>query len=486
MLIAALAAVSILLPGRTTEIIQGFSQWFLQHFDGLTLGIATGSLVICVVAAAGPWGRLRLGGEEARPEFSTVSWLAMLFAAGMGAGLVVWGAAEPLIFTVSPPPGAATPETAQAIADAYALTMFHWAFHAWAIYGISALAIGYMAYANNTAPLPSVPFQALPSPWRWLIDWASLFAVTFGIVASLGQGAINMGAGIDRIFGDGSDGIGTQVLLLLCLLSIYMISAWNGLKGGIEPLSNFNMVLALCLMVFVLIAGPTAQLFGDMAAMGTAYMSQFAQLSLELRPEGEARDWTRAWSLTYFLWWIAWTPFVGVFIARISRGRTIREFLIGVVFIPSVLTLFWFATFGGAAIDVQLTDNVDLGISDFATAPSATYVLMEQFPLTLFTQIATFLLMFTFLVTSADSGSYVMAVFSSRRSGKPPKGERIFWGLILAALTIGAIASAEGQNATRALAVVGAIPLAFLIVAQTFFTGQRIWQDWQASRGDAG
>ena len=295
-----------------------------------------------------------------------------------------------------------------------------------------------------------------------------------------------MGAGIDRIFGDGSDGIGTQVLLLLCLLSIYMISAWNGLKGGIEPLSNFNMVLALCLMVFVLIAGPTAQLFGDMAAMGTAYMSQFAQLSLELRPEGEARDWTRAWSLTYFLWWIAWTPFVGVFIARISRGRTIREFLIGVVFIPSVLTLFWFATFGGAAIDVQLTDNVDLGISDFATAPSATYVLMEQFPLTLFTQIATFLLMFTFLVTSADSGSYVMAVFSSRRSGKPPKGERIFWGLILAALTIGAIASAEGQNATRALAVVGAIPLAFLIVAQTFFTGQRIWQDWQASRGDAG
>ncbi|MCI5043688.1 MAG: BCCT family transporter [Aquisalinus sp.] len=482
MLIAALAAVSILLPGRTTEIIQGFSKWFLQNFDGLTLGIATGSLVICIIAAVGPWGRLRLGGSEARPEFSTVSWLAMLFAAGMGAGLVVWGAAEPLIFTVSPPPGAATPETAQAIADAYALTMFHWAFHAWAIYGISALAIGYMAYANNTAPLPSVPFQALPSPMRRLIDWASLFAVTFGIVASLGQGAINMGAGVDRIFGDGSDGIGTQVLLLLCLLSIYMVSTWNGLKGGIEPLSNFNMGLAACLMVFVLIAGPTVQLFGDMTAMGTAYLSQFVQLSIELRPEGEARDWTRAWSLTYFLWWIAWTPFVGVFIARISRGRTIREFLIGVVFIPSVLTLFWFAIFGGAAIDVQLTDNVDLGISDFATAPSATYVLMEQFPLTLLTQIATFLLMFTFLVTSADSGSYVMAVFSSRRSEKPPKGERIFWGLILAALTIGAIASAEGQNATRALAVVGAIPLAFLIVAQTFFTGQRIWQDWQAER----
>ena len=179
------------------------------------------------------------------------------------------------------------------------------------------------------------------------------------------------------------------------------------------------------------------------------------------------------------MWWVAWTPFVGVFIARISRGRSIREFIAGVVLVPSLVTLAWFAIFGGTAIDLQLSGGVDLGISDFQTAPSATYVLMEYLPLTQLMQVATFLLIFTFLVTSADSGAYVLAIFSSNQAESPPRAERLYWGIILAALSIGAITSAEGQAATRALAVVGAIPFAFLIVAQMIAASIQIWRDWR-------
>lgn len=483
--VGILAAASIFSPGTVSAALQRFAGWFLLHFDWLTLAVSTFALLACVVAVLGPWGSLRLGGRNERPEFSTLSWLAMLFAAGMGAGLVFWGAAEPLIFTVSPPPagyygGGAEPQTPAAIRDAYALTMFHWALHAWAIYAAAALAVGYMAFRLDKAPLPSVVFPGLPRPAKIALDMIALLAVIFGVVASLGQSGLQMGAGVARISGiDSLDGPLVRTLIILVMTALFLASAWGGLKRGIEPLSNLNMALAILLILFVLIAGPTMRLLSVMAEMAGAYLAQLPFLSVELRPEGSARGWTRDWSLTYFLWWVAWTPFVSVFIARISRGRTIREFILGVVLVPSLVTLVWFAVFGGTAIWLQLDGGVDLGVNSFATAPAATYVLLEHLPLAEISRLVAFALIFIFLVTSADSGAYVMAMFSARRPGSPPRMERLFWGLVLAALAIGALLADQGQRATRAFAVVGAIPLAFLMTAQIVWAARAIWQDWR-------
>jgi len=480
-IIGLLAALSIFSPGAVTSAMQTAASWFLLHFDWLTLGVSSLAVIACLAAALGPWGSMRLGTEGSKPEFSTLSWMSMLFAAGMGAGLVFWGAAEPLIFTVSPPPGTAQSETEAAIRQAYALTMFHWAFQAWAIYTVTALAVAYMAFRLGKPPLPSVVFGFLPRWAKILIDMIALMAVIFGVIASIGQGGLQMGAGVEIISGvEGIDGPVLQSVLILILGCVFLLSAWGGLKRGIEPLSGFNMILVVILAIFVFTVGPTRELIGTMGDMAAAYLGKVVPLSFTLRPEGAAREWTRDWSLTYFLWWIAWTPFVSVFIARVSRGRTIRQFVLGAMMVPCIVTLIWFAIMGGTAISLQLEQGVDLGVSDFSTAAMATYMMLEQLPLTLITQIVAFTLVFIFLVTSADSGAYVMAMFSARTDLSPPRWERIFWGVVLIALTIGALLSAQGQMATRAFAVVGSIPLCFLMAAQTIAAGNTIWRDWRA------
>lgn len=473
-LIAGLAVLSLLLPEVTTAALLAAARWFFVNFDWLTLLAVGAALIFCLAVAVLPLGTRRLGGAEARPEFHTVTWFAMLFATGMGAGLVFWGAAEPLIFYLSPPPGGPVPESEAARFEALALTQFHWSLHAWAVYAVSALvvAIGTRAPA---APLPSQPFATAPRRYRRLIDWLAIFAVIFGLVASLGQGVIQMGAGVSVIT-DGAlaDGMGLQMLLLFFLTAAFLASVARGLRKGIALLSNINLAIAVCLALFVLIFGPTMSILQTFMDSVWAYSERFLSLSFTLRPEGPGRQWTHDWSLTYFLWWIAWAPFVGVFIARISRGRSLREFVAGVVFVPVLVTLVWFSIFGGAAL--YFTEaGVDFGVRDFATAPSSAYVLMEQLPLTTITQALTFALVFVFLLTSADSGAYVLAMFS-RGLSDPPIGERFYWGMVLALLTAGAIMTAQGQTVTRAFAVTGAIPLTMLLIAQggaTAFRGFR-------------
>lgn len=480
--VALLAGMFVLLPGSVASAIQGFATWFLYHFDWLTLTIATGAIIACIAVAAGPWGKLKLGGPAASPDFSRGSWFAMLFAAGMGSGLVFWGAAEPLIFTLTPPPGGAEAESVAAMRDAYALTMFHWGLHAWAIYAVVALAVAYTALSTGRPLLPSAPFAGAPRWLRRLVDWLALFAVIFGVVASLGQGAFQMTAGFRLITGiEDVNPVIVQLGLLTVLTVVFLSSSLGGIRHGIKPLSNANMMLAIALVLFAFFAGNTGGVFSSLWEMGSAYVQQLIPLSAELRPEGAGRQWTRDWSLTYFLWWVAWTPFVGVFIARISKGRSLREFVIGVVLLPTIVTLVWFGVFGGVALDLQLEKGVDLGVRDFATAPAASYVLFAQLPLAEITQILVFLLVFIFLVTSADSGAYVMAMLSSEAAEVPPPVQRFFWGMILSLLTVGAILSRDGQDATRAMAVVGAIPLTFLMVLQVIAVARQIWRDWRNS-----
>ncbi len=466
LIVTAVALIALLGPEGAIGTVQSASTIFLNLFNGATLAIALGAVVICAVIACSPLGSRRLGGAGAQPEFRLLTWFAMLFAAGMGTGLVFWGAAEPLIHWVTPPPGGAASMSDAARRDSLAITQFHWAIHAWAIYALAGLVVGVAMRDAATPPMPSAPFAKLPLGWRRIIDWGAVIAVVFGIVATLGQGAFQMSAGVGRLSqGAIADSVLLQAVIMVILTVAYLSSAVVGLRRGIAVLSNINLVMAGGLALFVLIAGPTSAILQTAWDSLTAYLVQFWALSTTLRPEGEARAWTHGWSITYLLWWVAWTPFVGAFIARISYGRRLRTFVAGVVLIPSIVTLVWFSIFGGAAIHFQ-SSGVDFGITDFENAPKAIFLLLESLPITAITQTLAVALVFIFLLTSADSGAYVLAMITSQKA-VPPVAERLFWGGTLAVIAISVILSADGQEATRAFAVSGAIPMIALLTAQT-------------------
>ncbi|MEM9234222.1 MAG: BCCT family transporter, partial [Pseudomonadota bacterium] len=397
------AMMTLLFPVAAGEVMRAISAWFFRYFDWLTLLAAGAAVIFCVAICLLPVGRTRIGGDEARPEFQMTTWFAMLFAAGMGSGMVFWGAAEPLVFYFDPPPGGALPETPEARREALALTQFHWSIHAWAIYAVAGLVVA-IAAGKSQAPLPSMPFAGLSLRWRKIIDWLAIIAVIFGVVASLGQGAIQMATGAERITDGGIMAeTSSRVAILIVLTVLYLVSAARGLRRGIAVLSNINLVLAVGLALFIFVAGPTTDILRTFWESLTAYGERIVSLSFTLRLEGEARTWTHGWTLTYLLWWIAWAPFVGVFIARISRGRTLREFVGGVVLVPVAVTLVWFSILGGAAL--SLTEaGADLGVRDLRTAPESVYALLEYLPLTQMIQILAFALVFVFLLTSADSG----------------------------------------------------------------------------------
>ncbi|MEO0424098.1 MAG: BCCT family transporter [Pseudomonadota bacterium] len=463
--IAAVALLAIAFPGETGARVQGLAGAFLRHFDWLTLLVASGAVLVCAVVVLLPIGRHRIGGTTATPEFRLVTWLSMLFAAGMGAGLVFWGAAEPLIHFLNPPPGGPAPASDDARRLALALTQFHWSLHAWAVYAVAALAIAAFA-GRGHAPLPSSPLVPASGKLRRTVDWIALIAVLVGVVASVSAGALQMGAGVARVSGGSLPNSPlSQSVLLVLLTAAYLTSVVAGLRRGIAFLSNVNMGLALVLALYFLFAGPTAQILTALGESASAYLSELLSLSTQLRAEGEARQWTRDWSLTTLLWWIAWTPFIGTFIARISYGRRLRTLVLGVLLVPTLVTLIWFSLLGGTALHLA-AEGVDLGVSDFATAPAATYAVLEHLPLTKLTQSLTLLLVFTFLLTSADSGAYVLGMFSRGTMEDPPLAERLFWGLVIAVLSGAAILSAGGQSVVRAFAVSGAIPMVLLLAVQ--------------------
>lgn len=470
--------MSLYAPEFFSDVAQDVARKFLTNFGGWTLFVASLSVVFCFGMALGPWGRRVIGGPDAVPEFRMATWIGMMFAAGMGAGLVFWGAAEPLFHYLMPPPGegleAASPA---ARSRSLAITQFHWAFHGWGIYGATAIAIGLAATARG-AILPSAPFTKLPAPARQMIDAVALVSVLFGVVASTASAVQSVGAGTEILTAGGLlDGVGVQLAALILLSLGYLSSAALGLRRGIAVLSNVNMVLAVLLAAYVLIAGPTVAIVATLFESIASYAKDLPELSLNLRSDEAGRQWTSDWSLTYFLWWAAWTPFVGVFLVRISRGRTIRSFVGGAVFIPTLVTLVWFAIFGGTALELDRS-GVDLAVTSFDTAPQATYRLLGELPLSALFQVLTILLMAVFLITSADSGAYVLAMFSEGRSD-PGLRSRLFWGVVIGVLAAASVLSAQGQALFRAVAVSGAIPLTVLLFA---WMANAVWQLIQEHR----
>lgn len=433
---------------------------------------ASGFVLFALWLAVSRYGRIPLGRDDEKPEFRTSSWVAMMFSAGMGIGLMFFGVYEPVTHLTDPPPGSAVPNSDEAVHTAMATTLFHWTVHPWAIYAVVGLAIAYSTFRRRRSQLISAVFEPLlgtrrsKGPLGKAIDVMAIFATLFGSAASLGLGALQVGGGLAAVGWLGNPGTGLLVAIIAVLTVAFVASAVSGVAKGIQWLSNINMVLAALLAVFVLVVGPTVLILNLIPSALGDYFREFAEMSGRTGVTGgqEMRDWLADWTVFYWAWWISWTPFVGMFIARISRGRTIRQFIVGVIAVPSVVSLIWFAIFGGAAIDRQRS-GVD--IAGAGGSEAATFSLLETFPLFLPIAVIVMLLVSIFFVSGADAASVVMGTLSQRGTVGPGRGVVIFWGVLMGGVAAVMLLVGGGDALTglQNLTILVAVPFVAVMIA---------------------
>lgn len=467
-LCAALVVAGACAPAAIAEALSAATQWFTHAFGWLVMLACTALVVLCAVLALGRSATLVLGMAGEAPEYSTRSWLGMLFAAGIGSGLVFYGTAEPLIHYMQPPPSlSASLEEAARARRALSLTYFHWGIHAWAIYAVAALAVAFTSFRLGRPMLPSQCVTRHAALGR-AVDSLAILSVVFGIVGTLSQGVLQLSDATARVSGaPAEDPLTLRLAWIAGLSAAFIASAASGIGRGIKRLSDLNMLLAILLMGFVLLASDSVALLnGTVSALGD-YLDHFARDSLNMRPFADDKGWMANWTVTLFLWWVAWAPFVGVFIARISRGRTVKEFMLGVLLAPTGFCLLWFGIFGSAGLQAELSGS-DAGLGAMALeAPQRTlFALLETLPYAQLTSLLSIALIFTFLVTSADSGTYVLGMFTRGGMVHPPVAERLFWGMVLALVSIWAILHGGDTAFFRSIAIFGAIPYLFVLLWQ--------------------
>ena len=421
-------------------------------------------LIFSVWLVFSRYGKVRLGPDNSKPEFTTFAWVSMLFSAGMGIGLVFFGVAEPVLHFLSPLHS--EPESAAAAREAMQRSLFHWGFHAWAIYAVLGMALAYCHFRLDQPLSIRSTLEPLLGRWthQWpgkLIDIIAVLGTLFGLATSLGLGAAQINAGLADLFGTEQD-VGVQVLIIILITFCATLSLVLGLKKGIRRLSEFNMGLALLLLLFVLFTGPTlALLLGLPGNLGT-YLQGLVGLSMENPYEN--LEWQKSWTVFYWAWWLSWSPFVGMFIARISRGRTIREFVAGVLLAPTLLSVFWFGIFGGAALDTEINGSGNVALAVQENSATAIFALLENFPLASAGNWVAIFLVAIFFITSSDSGSFVVDMLTSGGNPNPPVWQRVFWasteGLVaIILLLIG------GLSALQAGAVSMGLPFCLIILA---------------------
>jgi len=411
------------------------------------------------------YGDIRLGPDHSTPDYSLASWISMLFAAGMGIGLMFFGVAEPLMHYLSPP--TAQTGTVVAVQEAMKMTFFHWGLHAWAIYAIVALVLAYFSYRHN---LPLTLRSALypligDRIYQWpghLVDVFAVVSTVFGVATSLGLGASQVNAGFGYLFD--IDVSTTNQIIIMCLItSLAVISVATGLDKGIKLLSETNMVLAIVLLLLIFVLGPTVFLLQAYLQNIGDYLADIVHNTFNLFAYKKT-DWIGGWTIFYWGWWLAWAPFVGLFIARISRGRTIREFIIGVMLIPTVFTLFWMTIFGNSAIDLVHNQGV-VALGDMVSKDSsvALFIFLENFPLASVLSFFSVLMIVIFFVTSCDSGAMVVDMLCSHGSNNTPLWQRVYWavgiGIVAAVLLL-----VGGLSALQTMTIASALPFAFVLL----------------------
>ncbi len=427
-------------------------------------------IAFLVFLALSRFGKIRLGKEDDRPDFSTGAWLAMLFSAGMGIGLVFYGVAEPMTHFSSPPPfGASEGGTREAGQLAMQYSFFHWGLHAWAIYGLVALALAYFQFRKGARGLISSAFYPLlgdrvNGPIGKAIDVLAIFVTALGVATSFGLGATQINSGLNFVFG-APEGIGVQVVIIVVVMVLFLASAVSGLDRGIRYLSNTNIALFLAIMLFVLVLGPGLFILKTFTASLGNYFQNFLTMSFNsgafTSAEGEA--WLQSWTIFYWAWWMMWVMWVGTFIARVSKGRTIREFVAGVLLVPSVFSFLWFSVMGGAALDLDLSRGADIGAAVTENINTALFVTLNEFPLGQVVSVIAMILIATFFITSADSAAFVLAMLSTDGNQNPGWQIKVMWGVFVAFFAF-VLLLAGGLEAVQQVAIITGVPFTILLI----------------------
>lgn len=444
--------------------------WVTEHFGWLFSLLAVLAIVFMLVAGYGRTGGIRLGADDESPEFSTVSWIAMLFSAGMGIGLLFWGPAEPLTYFTDVPPGAdAEAGTRDAMLVSLAQSVLHWGPMAWAFYALVGGAIAYAAYRRGRAPLISAIFRPIfgERSEGWLgavIDVFAIIVTLFGTGVTLGMGALQIASGVEHVSGIGPLGNGALVVIITVLTIAFVASAVSGIKRGIRALSNINMVIAAVIGLFVFVAGPTLFLLNMIPASISAFLGDLWMMLMRNPSQGEeTASFLSTWTNYYWAWWISWTPFVGMFIAKISRGRTLREFVTVVIMVPSAVCVVWFGVMGGTTM---LFESQGLGISEAGGSEAILFAVLSNLPFGIILSVLAMVSIILFFVTSADSAAIVMGSMSQRGRPEPSTWVTITWGVLLGAAAM-ALLLAGGETALsglQSIMVVSALPFALVVI----------------------
>lgn len=424
------------------------------------------------------YGMIRLGGEDAEPEFSTMAWFAMLFSAGMGIGLMFFAVAEPMWHLLYPPH--AEIDSTAAIRDAMGVTFLHWGLHAWAIYAVVALALAFFAF-NRKLPLSfrSVFYPLLGDRINgWigdLIDILAVLATLFGLATSLGLGAAQAGAGMEYVFGLANT-INLQVIIITVVTAVAVVSVVLGIDRGVKVLSEFNIRVAALFLLFILLFGPTLYILGSFVQNIGHYAQNFPSFALWTQTYEEGEFMT-TWTVFYWAWWISWSPYVGMFIARISKGRTVKQFVLGVLIVPTIVTFLWMSGFGGSALFLETGGIAEIASAVEADQTTSLFILLDQFPFSIVTSIIAIILVLSFFVTSSDSGSLVIDGLTSGGKLHAPTGQRVFWatteGVVAAVLLLGG-----GLGALQAGAISTGLPFVIVLLIMCYSLQQGLNREY--------
>jgi len=480
---ALFVAWAVIFTENLSSVTTDSLNWLTASFGWSYLVVTLAILVFLVFLAFSPAGDIRLGRDEDRPEFSTLTWFAMILSAVMGIGLVSYGVAEPISHFASPPHGLAEPGTPDAAIRAMQYSYFDWGLHAWAIFAVFGLAIGYSTYRKGRRTLVSQLFIPLlgdrvNGPIGKAIDILAVFATLFGTTTSLGLGALQVNNGLGSLFGVPVNSV-SQVLIISAVTAIFTLSAVTGVSKGIKFLSQGSAALAIGLFIFMLIVGPTVFLANLYIESVGTWASDFFRMSLQGTAFGDL-EWMQWWTYFMLAWWVSWGAFVGVFLARISRGRTIRGFIVGVLVVPTVVFFTWFTVFGGTAIHVDMFDGGTIGEQTSADINSAFFATLDYFPFATITSVIAIILVVMFFVSGADANTYVLSMMTTGGSLNPRRGVLILWGLITGATAI-VLMLAGGLNALQNTVIVTSAPFLVIIAGLTIAFAKELIQDRKAA-----
>jgi glycine betaine transporter len=484
-IVLVLVAVGAVMPEELDAWTAGLHGAIIGNFGWCYLVAAFFFLIFSLGFAFSRYGQIKLGDDHEKPRFSLFGWFSMLFAAGMGIGLIFWGVAEPMSHYLNPPPYL-TGESAEAAKFAMRFAFFHWGFQPWAIYIVMSLSIAYFSFRRGMPPLISSCFypmlgRRIHGAPGLCIDTLAVFATVFGIVTSLGLGAVQINAGLGAVFRF-ETGFGTTLAIIAVVTVMFMISSMTGLDKGIQILSKANLMLAVLLLAFMLAVGPTTFAFNIFTSTLADYLSSLFRMSLSTNPF-RGYEWTQSWTLFYWAWWISWSPFVGLFVASISRGRTIREFVLGAMLAPTLLTFLWFSVFGGAAFHLELHEGV--GIADAVARDVSTglFEVYAHYPLSSLLALVTIVLLVVFFVTSADSATFVLAMMTSGGLQTPSALKKLTWGGTVST-TAAVLLFSGGLEALQRMAIAAALPFTVIMLLMCHNLLKGVRYEFRYERGN--